>query len=127
MVFYAGIIFVFVTICRLVVHNQAILVNLQGTILDLNNKIEALSTFIKTQQQGLLSLLSKFESRDKNTRELVESIKAAQQRQALADGALEKKVGKAVIGLGQSIAPWPVKFIMSGYDLFAGLVTWGKN
>ena len=77
-----------------------------------------------------LSLLSKFESQDKNTREMVQSIKAVQQmsqRQAEADGGgLEKKVGKAVIGIGQIIAPWPLKFITSGYDLLTGLTSW-KN
>ena len=50
------------------------------------------------------------------------------QRQAEADGGgLEKKVGKAVIGIGQIIAPWPLKLIMSGYDLLAGLTTRAKN
>lgn len=128
-VFYVGIVFVFLTIFRVVVHNQTMLVNLQDTTLDLNNKIEILRNFFKTQQQALLSLLSKSESRDKNTRELVESIKAvaAQQRQTVTDGALEKKVGKAVIGLGQFIAPWPVNIITSSYDLLARLATRGKK
>ena len=62
---------------------------------------------------------------------MVQSIKAVQQmsqRQAVADGgAIEKKVGKAVIGIGQIIAPWPVKFIMLGYDLLTGLATRAKN
>ena len=130
-IIYAGIILIFLTICRLVVNNQAMLANLQDAILDLSNKIEALSAFMKTQQQALLSLLSKFESQDKSTREMVQSIKAVQQmsqRQAVADGgAIEKKVGKAVIGIGQIIAPWPLKLIMSGYDLLAGLTTLAKN
>ena len=130
-IIYAGVILVFLTICRLVVHNQAMLANLQVSIVDLSNKIEALSAFIRTQQQTLLSLLSKFESQDKNTQEMVQSIKEVQQmsqRQAVADGgALEKKVGKAVIGIGQFVAPRPIKFIMLAYDLLTALATWVKN
>ena len=147
-IIYAGVIFIiFLTICRLVVHNQAMLasqqamlVNLQDTVQELSNKLDALSAFVKTQQQALLSLLSKFEStQDKNTQmqELIESVKAVQQmsqsmvqsqRQAVAKGgALEKKVGKAVIDLGQVIAPWPLKIVMSGYDLLTGLSTLVKK
>lgn len=123
---YAGIVFVFLAICRSVLHNQSVL---QGTVQDLSNRIDALSAFIKNQQQTLLSLLSKFESsQDKNTRELVRSIKAVQQmseRQAVTNrGALEKKVGKAVIGLAQAVVPWPLlKILSSGYDLLTGLAT----
>lgn len=147
-IIYAGVIFIiFLTICRLVVHNQAMLasqqvmlVNLQGAVQDLSNKHDALSAFVKTQQQTLLRLLSKFEStQDKNTQmqELVESVKAVRQmsqdvaqsqRQAVANGgALEKKVGKAMIELGQIIAPWPLKIVMSGYDLLTGLSTLVKK
>jgi hypothetical protein len=147
-IIFAGVVYIFLKICRLVVHNQAILmanqqamlVSVQGTVQDLSNKLDALSAFIKTQQQALLGLLSKFESeQDKNAQmqELVQSVKAVQemsqslaqsQRQAVVNGgAIEKKVGKAVIGLGQTLAPWPLKVIMSGYDLLTGLKTLVKK
>ena len=143
-IIYAGVIFIiFLTICQLVVHNQAMLasqqamlVNLQGTVQELSNKLDALSAFVKTQQQALMNLLSKLEStQDKNTQmqELVESVKAVQQmsqsqRQAVAKGgALEKKVGEAVIGLGQVIAPWYLKIVMAGCNLLTGLSTLVKK
>ena len=135
-IIYSGIIFVFLTICRVVLHNQGMLVNLQGTVQDLSNKMDSLSAFLNTQQQVLVNLLSKFESaQDKNTQELAQSIKAVQQmsqsqRQIVANGGgggLEKSVGKAVLGFGQFIAPLPIKLIMHGYDLFIGLATLFKK
>ena len=71
--------------------------------------------------------------------ELVESVKAVQQmsqsiahaqsqRQAVAKGgALEKQIGKAVIGLGQVIAPWYLKIVMPGCNLLTGLSTLVKK
>jgi hypothetical protein len=84
----------------LVANNQAILVNLQGTVQDLSNNLDTLSAFMIAQSK----------------------------RQVVANGgALEKKVGKAVIGLGQIIAPQPFRIIMSVYDLVIGLKTWVKK
>ena len=133
-VVYFGVIVIMLRICWLVLHhiraNETMLVNLRDIIEVLSNKIEAQSDFIKAQQHAVMSLLEtverKFELQNKNTQELVQkniekvhqltdqtmkSVQRMTERQAVADGALERKIGKAVVGTGQSILIWALPFL----------------
>ena len=139
-----------VVLCGAVVYyihtNSTVFKNLKRTIQSLhslinalNEKIDRQNVFIKAQQQLVLSLLQmvekKFETQDKNTRELVQkslekvqtltdqtvrSVERMSQKQV--DGALEKRIGSAVLqmpGLLSSVPnflQWPLSLV----NLFRG-------